>query len=77
MPVLQVVAESRHIRPLTGAKVVRPVTSALVVVGEDDELARVEVELLLLDPLVIEGLSEAFSDVTLEAVGLLGRDISP
>jgi hypothetical protein len=74
---LEVVAEGSHVRALTDAKVIGPVTGTLVVVGEDDQLGRVEVELLLLDPLVVERLTQATGDATLKAVELFGRDIAP
>ena len=76
MSLLKVVAERRHVGALAAAEVVGAVARALVVVGENDELGRVEVKFVLLGCFLIEGLAEALGDVALVAVELLGRDIA-
>ena len=76
MALLEVVAERRHVGALAALEVVGAVARALVVVGEDDELGRVEVEFVLLGRVVVEGLAEALADIALVAVELLGRDVA-
>jgi hypothetical protein len=71
---LEVVAEGRHVGALAEAKVIGAVARPLVVVGEDDEPGRVEVELLLLGRLVVEGLAQPLCDAALVRVELLGGD---
>ena len=76
MALLEVVAERRHVGALAAAKVVGAVARALVVVGEHDEPGSLEVELVLVGRLVVEGLAEPVCDVALIAVEVLGRDIA-
>jgi hypothetical protein len=71
---LEVVAERRHVGALAKAKVIGAVARALVVVREDDEPGRLEVEFVLLGRLVVEGLAEPLCDVALVGVELLGGD---
>jgi hypothetical protein len=70
---LEVVAERRHVGAFTAAKVVGAITCALVVVGEDDELGPVDIDLVFLSRFLVKGLAEAFGDAALIAVELLGQ----
>src|SRR5207342_515853 len=64
-PVFEVVGERGRIRSLAAAEVVGAVAGALVVVGEDDEPSRVEVDLLLFRVVVVEDRGQGLRDASL------------